>query len=77
MLLLSENTGAHEELGAQALTVHPFDLQQQADAMYQALTMDAAERRERLAGAADVVRSNDVQRWLDAQLDDLQAVSEP
>src|SRR4051812_24636599 len=75
VLLLSENTGAHEELGAQALTVHPFDLQQQADAMYAALTMDPAERKARLAGAADVVRANDVQRWLDNQLEDLQAVS--
>src|SRR5947209_1000807 len=76
-LLLSENTGAHEELGEHALTVHPFDLQQQADAMYEALTMDPAERKKRLAGAADVVRANDVQRWLDSQLEDLQAVSEP
>jgi len=75
VLLLSENTGAHEELGAQAITVHPFDLQQQADAMYEALTMGAAERKERLAGAADVVRANDVQRWLDSQLDDLEAVA--
>jgi len=75
VLLLSENTGAHEELGAQALTVHPFDLQQQADAMYEALTMDPAERKARLAGAADVVRANDVQRWLDSQLEDLEAVS--
>lgn len=75
VLLLSENTGAHKELGAQALTVHPFDLQQQADAMYAALTMDPAERKARLAGAADVVRANDVQRWLDNQLEDLQAVS--
>jgi trehalose 6-phosphate synthase len=75
VLLLSENTGAHEELGSQAITVHPFDLQQQADAMYAALTMDAAERKQRLAAAADVVRSNDVQRWLDTQLDDLEAVS--
>ena len=75
VLLLSENTGAHEELGAQAITVHPFDLQQQADAMYEALTMDVAERKERLAAAADVVRANDVQRWLDSQLDDLEAVA--
>jgi trehalose 6-phosphate synthase len=72
VLLLSENTGAHEELGPHALTVYPFDLQQQADAMYAALTMDPAERRRRMSAAADVVRTNDVQRWLQAQLDDLE-----
>jgi trehalose 6-phosphate synthase len=74
VLLLSESTGAHEELGAHALTVHPFDLQQQADAMYAALTMPVDERRRRLAAAADAVRANDVQRWLDNQMEDLQRV---
>ena len=42
VLALSENTGAHDELGAFAVTLHPFDLQQQADALYEALTMPAA-----------------------------------
>jgi trehalose 6-phosphate synthase len=71
VLLLSESTGAHEELGPHAITVHPFDLQQQADAMYEALTMPAEDRKRLLAAAAEVVRSNDVERWLRSQLDDL------
>jgi len=74
VLLLSETTGAHEELGDYALTMHPFDLQQQADAMYAALTMPGEERRRRISAAADTVRANDVQRWLDNQMDDLQRV---
>ncbi len=74
VLLLSENTGAHEELGDWAVTVHPFDVGQQADAMYAALTMPADERRAMLDGAADVVRSNDVGRWLRRQLGDLEEV---
>jgi len=72
VLLLSENTGAHDELGEFALTVHPFDLQQQADAMYAALTMDRQQRADLLSAAADVVRGNDVERWLRRQLDDLE-----
>jgi trehalose 6-phosphate synthase len=75
VLLLSENTGAHEELGEFALTVHPFDIQQQADAMYEALTMDRDRRRELLGLAADVVRSNDVERWLRQQMADLEEIS--
>ena len=71
VLLLSENTGAHDELGYFALTVHPFDVQQQADAIYEALTMDLQRRRDLLAAAADRVRDNDVGRWLRMQLDDL------
>jgi trehalose 6-phosphate synthase len=71
VLLLSENTGAHEELGPYALTVQPFDLQQQADAMYEALTMPVERRRSLLAQAAETVRRNDVERWLSSQLEDL------
>ena len=75
VLLLSENTGAHEELGPYALTVQPFDLQQQADAMYEALTMPAPQRRSLLQAAAETVRRNDVQRWLSRQLEDLAKLS--
>jgi trehalose 6-phosphate synthase len=71
VLLLSENTGAHEELGPHALTVYPFDVQQQADALYEALTMDEERRRKMLAAAADVVRRNDVTAWFQAQLRDV------
>jgi trehalose 6-phosphate synthase len=71
VLLLSETTGAHEELGEFALTVHPFDIQQQADAMLTALELDPAVRAKMLSGAAGVVRDNDVERWLRRQIVDL------
>ena len=37
--ILSENTGAHEELGEYALSVNPFDIQALADSIHAALTM--------------------------------------
>ena len=52
MMILSENTGAHEELGECALSVNPFDVQEQADAMYHALTASAEERRQPHGGPA-------------------------
>ena len=42
--ILSENTGAHEELGEYALSVNPFDIQELADSIHAALTMEPAER---------------------------------
>ena len=66
VLALSENTGAHQELGAFAVTLHPFDTQQQADALYEALTMDRGLRRARREAAARVVEENDIAKWLDA-----------
>ena len=71
VLVLSENTGAHQELGAFAVTVYPFDVRQQADALHEALTMPADQRRGRLAAAAAVVERNDIARWFAAQLADL------
>ena len=76
VLALSENTGAHEELGAFAVTLHPFDLQQQADALYAALTMPADERRERRNACVEVVRQNDVAKWLQMQLVDISRAAE-
>ena len=76
VLALSENTGAFEELGKFAVTLHPFDIQQQADAMFAALTMDPKERRDRLVACAAVVRENDIAKWLDEQLRDVRRFSE-
>ena len=50
VVVLSENAGAHEELGDWALTVNPFDLEGQAEALHRALTMPAEERRRRAEG---------------------------
>jgi trehalose 6-phosphate synthase len=71
VLTLSENAGAHAELGAIALTLHPFDIEQQASALWEALTMPLDERRARQEIGAEIVRTNDVQKWLQRQLDDI------
>jgi trehalose 6-phosphate synthase len=69
--ILSENTGAHEELGDFALSVNPFDVQELADAIHTALTMDAAERKRRAEGLAEIVRARNPGDWIDEQLDDI------
>jgi trehalose 6-phosphate synthase len=71
VLALSENTGAYEELGAVAVTLSPFDIDQQAHAIYEALTMPLEERRIRRQAGVEIVRHNSVQKWLDRQLDDV------
>jgi trehalose 6-phosphate synthase len=73
VLILSENTGAFAELGAFAVSVNPFDLEEQAEAIHAALTMPADERRARFEGLRDVVQHNTVERWIDTQLADVAA----
>ena len=71
VLILSENAGAHAELGDWALTVNPFDVAGQAQAIHQALTMPQDERRRRLEAIRAQVRTHDVTEWIGAQLADL------
>jgi trehalose 6-phosphate synthase len=71
VLVLSEHAGVHDELGAFALSVHPIDIAAQAEALYRALTMDHAERRERRRACVEVVRENDLGKWLRVQLEDV------
>jgi trehalose 6-phosphate synthase len=71
VLILSENAGAHEELGPWALSVNPFDLEAQAKAIEQAIAMSAEERRARIEAIREHVRSHDVGAWLETQLEDL------
>jgi trehalose 6-phosphate synthase len=71
--LLSENTGAHEELLDFALSVNPFDVQEQADAIHRALTMSPEERSWRAQGLKEIIRSRDPGQWVDEQLADIDA----
>jgi trehalose 6-phosphate synthase len=69
--ILSENTGAHEELGEFALSVNPFDVQELADSIYAALTMGPEERMRRAQGLKEIVTSRDPGDWIDEQIADI------
>ncbi|HUR87137.1 MAG TPA: trehalose-6-phosphate synthase [Solirubrobacteraceae bacterium] len=71
--ILSENTGAHEELGEFALSVNPFDIKDTADSIFRALTMSAEERERRSLGLKGAVTARDPGDWIDDQLADIRA----
>jgi trehalose 6-phosphate synthase len=71
VLVLSENAGVHEELGEWALSVNPFDISGQAEAIHAALRLPVAERRARLEAIRAHVREHDLGAWIAAQLVDL------
>jgi trehalose 6-phosphate synthase len=74
--ILSENTGAHEELGEFALSVNPFDIKETADAIHEALTMSPQERERRSRGLKDAVTARDPGDWIDEQVADIRAKRE-
>ena len=76
VLILSESAGAHEELGEHALTVNPFDIDEQADALHKALTMPDDERVRRAKALEQTIRSNTIEEWVEVQLKDIAAYRE-
>ncbi len=71
VIVLSENAGAHEELQAHVLSINPFDVEATAAAMQAGLSMAAEERKHLNDGAREVVRTNDIARWISRQVQDL------
>ncbi len=69
--ILSENTGAHEELSEFALSVNPFDIQELADSIHAALTMSPTERNRRHEGLKSIVTGRNPGDWVDEQLADI------
>src|SRR5437764_11342023 len=69
--ILSENTGAHEELGEFALSVNPFYIQELADSIHAALTMAPEERARRAQGLKAIVTARDPGDWIDDQIEDI------
>jgi trehalose 6-phosphate synthase len=69
--ILSENTGAHEELSEFALSVNPFDIQELADSIHAALTMSTPERERRHEGLKAIVTARNPGDWVDDQLADI------
>jgi trehalose 6-phosphate synthase len=71
VIVLSENAGAHEELHEHVISINPFDVEATAVAMATGLEMGAADRHRLNEGARDVVRVNDIGRWISRQVQDL------
>ena len=73
VLILSEFTGAAREL-PEALIVNPYDADQCAAALQLALTMPAAEQRDRMRLMRDLVAEFNVFRWAGRMLLDAAAM---
>ena len=67
-LVLSREAGAHAELGADALTVNPYDVIQTAEALHEALTMPAEERSGRTKRLAEASTALPPTAWFLQQL---------
>lgn len=70
VLVLSEQTGAFEELGEHALAVSPFDIYGTAQAIHRALEMPVEERQARSEKLRETVLQAGVRSWFYNQVED-------
>jgi trehalose 6-phosphate synthase len=77
VVVLSDNTGAYEELGAWAIGVNPFDVAAQAEALATALELPVEERQARLEGIRSHVREHDLAAWLEREVAALEPGAAP
>lgn len=69
VVCLSPGAGAFAELGSEALAVHPFDLEQTAAALHDALVMAPAERARRANALRGLAAANPTSAWLADQVE--------
>jgi len=69
VLVLSERTGARQQLEPGALIISPCDVYATAEALHQALVMPSQERRERAERLRWAIEQEDIAAWLCRQLE--------
>ena len=75
VLVLSETTGSYRQLREGALGVAPADLEGTAEALHQAITMEADERVRRANLLVEAVQREDITHWICRQLEDIEALA--
>jgi len=75
MLVLSRLAGAAEEL-QDAILVNPYDIDDVADGIEQALSMSLQERQIRHAAMMQILQTNDITAWRTRFVNDLRAAEE-
>jgi trehalose 6-phosphate synthase len=70
-LVLSERTGAHQQLGPGALVIAPCDIYATAQALHQGLVMQANECKVRASRMRESIEREDIAHWLCRQIETL------
>ncbi|WP_137283959.1 alpha,alpha-trehalose-phosphate synthase (UDP-forming) [Halorussus salinisoli] len=74
VLVLSELAGATDQLGDEAVVVHPYDTAGFADAIGEAASLSLVERRKRVADLQREVHAEDVYEWLESTFETAAAI---
>jgi trehalose-6-phosphate synthase len=62
VLMLSQFAGATTELSS-AITINPYDTEESAEKLYQALTMSKEEKQTRNIHMKKILKKNNIYKW--------------
>jgi len=71
VVVLSRTAGAFQQLGKASIPTSPTDVNETAQALYQALTLSSDERRIKATLARQMVERQDLNKWLLRQISDI------
>jgi trehalose 6-phosphate synthase len=69
VLILSERTGAQEQLKSGSIVISPCDVYATAEAIHQALGMNKDERRDKATNLRWLILNEDIRDWFSKQLE--------
>jgi trehalose 6-phosphate synthase len=75
VLVLSDRTGAYQQLQSGAMSISPLDVYGTAEALHQALTMAEDERLQRAERLRYLIEKEDIVDWLSQQLNTILALN--
>jgi len=71
VVVLSQTAGAFQQMGKASIPISPTDVTETAQALYTALTLPSDERSIRAALARQIVERQDLNKWLQRQIADI------
>jgi len=71
VVVLSRTAGAFQQMGKASIPTSPTDVHETAQALYKALTLPSDERRIKAALARQIVERQDLNKWLQRQIADV------
>ena len=75
VLVLSHSSGVYKQLADGALSVSPTDIEGTMEALHQAITMSAEDRKNRATLMLESVCREDINHWLYQQMQDISNIS--
>ena len=74
VLVLSHSSGVYQQLSDGAISVSPTDIEGTMEALHQAITMSAEDRKTRAARMLNSVCREDINHWLYQQMNDISGI---